>query len=34
MKATCCADEELLSDALGHLGLDIATVTQAPKHRG
>lgn len=24
--------EELLSNALGHLGLDIATVTQAPKH--
>lgn len=26
--------EELLSNALGHLGLDIATITQAPKHRG
>lgn len=24
--------EELLSNALGHLGLDIAAVTQAPKH--
>lgn len=32
--ATCGTNEELLSDELGHLGLDIATVTQAPKHRG
>lgn len=30
--ATCDIDEELLSDELGHLGLDIANVTQAPKH--
>lgn len=34
IKATCGTNEELLSDELGHLGLDIATVTQAPKHGG